>query len=100
MRHSRHPGPAVDEAGRDVAPEEVRILEDPQVERDRGLDPLQDRHLQGGPQAPYRLGAGPGGGDELGEQGVVVGSDDVLAVGGRVDAGPPASTSSLPTTTP
>ena len=74
------------EARAEPAGDEVRIAQDLQVERNRRLDAVDDRHLERAAHPGDRLGPVAAVGDDLGDQRVVVRRDRALGVRERVDA--------------
>src|SRR5579862_2261732 len=64
----------------DLAGDEVRVVEDAQMQRDRRLDPLDDRHLERSLHPCDRLGAVAAMDNDLGDHRVVIRRDRALRV--------------------
>ena len=75
-----------EEVGVEFAGREVGVGEDALVQRERGLDALDDEHLQGPAHAGDGFGAVASANDELGDQRIVVGRDDGIGMSGGVHA--------------
>ena len=76
------------EPGRELAGAEPGVAHDPLVQRDGGLDPLDDEEVERPLDARDRLLAVAAVGDQLGHQRVVVRRHDVVLVDVGVDADP------------
>ena len=61
---------------------EVRMVNNSLVKRNRGLDPLDDEHAEGAIQPVECLFSIAAMSDQLGNQRVVMGGDDVVGVDG------------------
>src|ERR1700730_16346324 len=70
-----------DDMGVETTGREVGIGKNSALQRDRGLDALDDEHLQGALHAADGLGTVPPLDDQLGNHRVVVGGDDRVEVG-------------------
>ena len=88
-RRRRRGRDALDPGGVDPALDEVAVAEDPAVERDRGLDALDDQLVEGPPHDGDRLGAGRGVDDQLADERVVVGRDACSRPGRASPSGRP-----------
>ena len=84
-RSGGHQDP-LDPGGIDPSLDEVGVAEDPAMERDRGLDSLDDQLVEGPPHDGERLVAGRGVDDQLADERVVVGRDRVADLDVRVPA--------------
>ena len=77
---------ALEEMGVELAGDEIGMGENALVQRDRGLDSLDDEAIESALHADDRFGTVAAMRDQLGDQRIVIGRNDGVGVGGGVDA--------------
>src|SRR5712691_3305931 len=70
----------------EVAADEALVVDDGAIERNGGLHTFDDELFECAARSRQHLGAILAADDQLGDERIVVRRDDVVAIGGRVDA--------------